>query len=155
MRYFWLTLGLVAALAGGCWYVFFNAACDPRLHAAAETGDVMAWMRCEFRLTAAQSAAIARLHEEHGGACAVHCAAVGAARERLQAARRAGDAAAIAAAEQEEQAAAATCRASTEAHVRRVAALMSPEQGERYLRMVLPRLADLDHRGPPKLSLER
>ncbi len=153
MRYFGLTLGLVAVLAAACWLVFFRAACDPQVHAAAAAGDVMGWMRCEFKLTETQYIAIKRLHEEHDGECVRHCEAVGAARDRLEAARKGGDATAVAAAEQQEQAAAELCRASTEAHVRRVAALMSPGQGERYLRMVLPRLADLDHRGPANLSL--
>ncbi len=114
----------------------------------------MEWMRCEFRLTDAQYAAILKLHEEHAVVCAGHCAAVGDAREKLSAARRAGDSAALAAAEREQREAEAVCRTSVEAHVRQVASLMAPAEGARYLQMVLPRLAALDHAGPPKLSLD-
>jgi len=47
-----------------------------------------------------------------------------------------------------------TCRLSVEEHVRRVAAVMEPRQGARYLAMVLPRLAALDHSGPPNARLD-
>lgn len=154
MRHFWKTIGLVGVAAVLCWLVFFRAHCDPRAHAAAEAGDVLAWMHCEFRLSEAQFAAIRALHGDHRRICAEHCAAVGAAQSRLEAARRAGDRAGVAAAEAEKMQAETVCRVSVEAHVRQVAALMDPAQGERYLRLVLPRLAALDHAGPPDLSLQ-
>ena len=155
MRHFWTTLVLVTALAVGCWLLVFRATCDPAAHAAVRAGDVLGWMRCEFQLTDAQFSAIRKLHEEHSVVCAGHCAAVAAARSRLAEVRRGGDAAGIVAAAREERVALETCRQSVEAHVRRVAALMDPTQGERYLRMVLPRLAELDHAAPPGLTLER
>jgi hypothetical protein len=155
MRHFWTTLALALGVAAGSWFAFFRAHCDPDAHVAARGGDTMEWMRCEFRLTEAQHAEIVRLHNQHGVVCAEHCALVGAARERLAAARRAGAAAAIAAAADDQKKAEAVCRASTEEHVRRVAAVMAPEQGKRYLAMVLPRLAGLDHLGPPNVTLDR
>jgi hypothetical protein len=44
------------------------------------------------------------------------------------------------------------CRSSTEAHARAVAAIMGEEQGARYLAIVLPRLAHVDHTGAPDLQ---
>jgi hypothetical protein len=154
MRHFWTTLVLIAALATGCWLLFFRVACDPKAHAAAQAGNVMEWMRCEFRLTEAQYAAIGKLHAEHAAVCAGHCTAVETARAKVAAARGTGDAAQVAAAQREQREAENVCRVSVEAHVRRVAAVMDPAAGERYLKMVLPRLAALDHAGPPSLSLE-
>lgn len=154
MRHFWTTLALVLALAAGCWVVVFRASCDPAAHAAARSGDVLAWMRCEFHLTDAQYAAILKLHRANSAVCAGHCAAVAAARAHLAQVQRGGSQSTIDAAARELCAAEEICRASTEVHVRRVAAEMAPGEGERYLKMVLPRLAALDHSGPPALTLE-
>ncbi|MFT3828898.1 MAG: hypothetical protein QM691_04240 [Opitutaceae bacterium] len=155
MRHFWTTIALLLGVGAGSWFGFFRAQCDHHAHAAARAGDTLEWLRCEFHLSEAQHAAILRLHEEQSIVCAEHCALVAEARERLAAARRSGDAAALAAATAQERDAEAVCRASTEAHVRRVAAVMAPAQGQRYLAMVLPRLAALDHRAPPNVTLDR
>ena len=154
MRHFWATLAVSGGIALLCWFGFFRANCDPAAHAAAREGDTLAWLRCEFRLTETQYAEIRRLHAAHRVVCVGHCDAVRVVRERLAAARRAGDAPASAAAERDERAAVEVCRIATEAHVRQVAAVMGPEEGRRYLAMVLPRLAQLDHQGPPGLTLE-
>ncbi len=148
VRYFLFTLVAVLAIAAACGFFVFHVTCDPKAHAAARNGDVMEWMRCEFHLTQAQYAEILRLHETHSERCVLHCAAVQEARERIAAARQADDAAALAKAEAAERDADAVCVAATEAHVRRVAAVMGPEEGARYLALVLPRLSQLDHRGP-------
>jgi hypothetical protein len=47
----------------------------------------------------------------------------------------------------------AVCVKATTEHFRRVAALMPAGQGERYLAIVLPRLADFDHRGAPTVQV--
>lgn len=154
-RYLWLTLGLVAALAAGAGLACYHFSCDRLAHAAVHDGDVMVWMRHEFCLSDTQYAQILRMHEEHSAVCAQHCAAVRAARDRLGAAKVGGEAPALADAARELQRTEEVCRASTEAHVRRVAAAMAPEQSARYLAMVLPRLAALDHDGPPSPVLDR
>ncbi len=155
MRHFWKTLALAGVLAAGTWYTCFRVHCDPSAHAAAQAGDVLGWMRCEFSLSEEQFTAIRALHEEHRKECAAHCAAVREARAREGAARQAGDSAGAAAAANAQRDAETLCRASVEAHVRRIAALMTPAEGERYLRLVLPRLDDSDHSGPPDLSPAR
>lgn len=154
-RYRWITLGLVLAVAAGAGLTCYHFSCDRTAHAAARDGDVMIWMRHEFCLSEAQYVAVLRLHEEHSVVCAQHCAAVRTARAQLTEAARRGEAAAVIAAQQELQRTEEVCRASTEAHVRRVAAAMAPEQGSRYLAMVLPRLSSLDHEGPPSPRLDR
>jgi hypothetical protein len=100
----------------------------------------MAWLRAEFQLNDAQFAAIKKLHEDYRGVCAEHCAAIMAAE------KRGAPAAEIAALEK-------TCVDAMNAHFRRVAALMPSGQGERYLAIVLPRIADYDHRGAPNVQV--
>jgi len=154
-RYWWITLGLVLALAAGAGMACYHFSCDHTAHAAARDGDVMNWMRHEFCLSDAQYAEILRLHETHSEVCARHCAAVRLAREQLDEARGRGVPGALNAAEQELRRTEEVCWASTEEHVRRVAAVMAPDSGARYLALVLPRLAALDHEGPPSPSLSR
>jgi hypothetical protein len=154
-RYLWATLGLVLALAVGAGAACYHFSCDHTAHEAARDGDIMGWMRHEFCLSDAQYAEILRLHAEHSVVCARHCMVVRAAREHVVAAQRLSDAPAVAAAGQELRQAEELCRASTEAHVRRVATVMAPEQGMRYLALVLPRLSSLDHEGPPSPRLDR
>jgi uncharacterized membrane protein len=81
---------------------------------------------------------------------------VQAARAKLAALNRGpgSDPAAERAAAAEVRRAEEACRMSVEAHVRAVAAAMDPAQGARYLAMVLPRLAALDHAGPPNARLD-
>lgn len=154
LRYSLLSLAVLVAVALGCGAFMFHFACDPQTHAAVRDGDVMRWMRCEFHLTDAQYAEIVRLHEEQSARCAVHCAAVQTARAGIEAALSAGDHEGIEAARKAVGAAEAVCMNSTEAHVRRVAAVMAPEEGRRYLEMVLPRVAGIDHEAPPGPLLE-
>lgn len=154
-RYLWATLGLVLVLAVGAGVACYHFSCDRSAHEAARDGDVMGWMRHEFCLNETQYAEILRLHTEHSAVCAQHCAVVRTAREHVATAKRLDAAPALAAAEQELKQSAEVCRASTEAHVRRVAAVMAPEQGMRYLALVLPRLSSLDHEGPPSPRLDR
>jgi hypothetical protein len=96
----------------------------------------MTWLRAEFRLDDAQFAAIKKLHEDYSVVCGQHCTAIMAARERSAPASE------MAALEK-------VCVDSMTEHFRRVAALMPPEQGQRYLAMVLPRVANYRHSAPP------
>ena len=63
------------------------------------------------------------------------------------------DPAAVTTAERKLQELRTACETAITAHVRQVAALMAPEQGRRYLALVLPRIAEFDHTAVPDLSL--
>jgi hypothetical protein len=138
MRNFLLTLALLAAAAAGAGWGFYHLSRNPSLEAAARNGDTMAWLRTEFGLDAAQFAAIDRLHQTYTETCARHCTAIMDARRRH-------------ASEEEIRSLEAACVRSMTDHFRQVAALMPPGQGERYLALVLPRIAEYDHRGAPTL----
>jgi len=144
---------LVVAIATGA--VCYRLGSDPRLHAAAARGDAMEWLRADFQLTDAQFAAIRQLHDSYAGTCEEHCRMIMDAaevRDQLQAAGR--DAAKVAAAEAELQRLTLVCETAIARHVREVAALMNPEAGQRYLALVLPKIADFDHRAAPDLRLD-
>jgi hypothetical protein len=64
-----------------------------------------------------------------------------------------GDKAALEAATSKIQGLRTICEGSIAAHVRKVAALMSPEDGRRYLALVLPKIANFDHTAAPDLRL--
>lgn len=133
-----IAVALVAcAIACGVVFVLSD---DPALRAAARDGDAMAWLRLEFRLNDGEFASIQRLHEEFSIECSRHCAAIMAARERNAAAAE------VAALEK-------YCVDAMGDHFRRVAALMPPEKGERYLAVVLPRLAGHAHQGAPNVRV--
>ncbi|MBI5381841.1 MAG: periplasmic heavy metal sensor [Opitutae bacterium] len=157
MKNFFLTVALVLAVGAAACAVFFHWRCDDTLHTAAQQRDAMAWLRTEFHLDEAQVAAIAKLHADYSEVCAEHCAAIGDARAelaQLQASGQAPTAALIAArtrvAERE-----LVCRTAIAGHLRAVAKLMPPAEGERYLRLLLPRVANYDHHGAPNVRLDR
>lgn len=134
----WLLTALVAlgvcALSFGAFYALNREPAPVR--AAVESGDPMEWLRVEFKLTDDQFNAVQALHDQYGVVCARHCAAIMAAE------KRGAPRTEVAALEQ-------VCVQSMTEHFRRVAGLMSPEQGERYLAVVLPRVHDYDHRAAP------
>ena len=141
MRNFLFTLGVVAAACALSFGGFFAMNREsPEMRQALRDGDTMAWLRTEFRLNAAQSDAIKKLHEDYREQCAGHCAAIMAAEKR---GAPQGEVAALE----------KICVEAMTAHFRRVAALMPPGQGERYLAVVLPRIADFDHRGAPNVQV--
>lgn len=140
MKNFLLTLvlaGLACVVAFGAFY-FLNDNAAMR-HAARE-GDAMVWLQAEFQLKAAPMAAIKKLHEDYGEVCAGHCALITKARR---------DQAAPAELSRLEQ----LCVDAMTAHFREVAALMPPAQGQRYLDMVLPRMAQYPHAGAPSVQM--
>ncbi|HVU34378.1 MAG TPA: hypothetical protein VHE61_13155 [Opitutaceae bacterium] len=140
MKNWILTLVFALAACAVSYGVFYAANREPAaVRAAARNGDAMQWLRVEFKLTDAQYAAIKQLHAQYGTVCAKHCAAIMAAQ------KSGAPAAEIASLENE-------CVTSMTAHFHRVAALMSPEEGRRYLAIVLPRINDYDHRGAPNLE---
>ena len=141
MKNFLITLGVIVAACGAAFGVFYALNGNAAMHAAARENDAMAWLRAEFHLDAAQFAAIQQLHDEYSRVCAGHCAAIMAARERK------APPAEVAALEQ-------TCVDAMTAHFRRVAALMPPAEGQRYLATVLPRVAGYAHTGAPNVQVK-
>jgi hypothetical protein len=140
VRNLFITIGVALAACAVACGVFYAVSDDRALRAAAREGDAMVWLRVEFHLDDVQFAAIKRLHEDYSVECGGHCAAIMAARERK------APAAEVAALEK-------FCVDSMGGHFRKVAALMPPGQGERYLALVLPRIADYSHHGAPNVRV--
>ena len=142
MKNLLLTLGILAAVCALSYGGFYLMTREPaEVQQAMRDGDAMAWLRTEFKLDIEQFAAIKKLHDDYRGVCADHCAAI------MDAQKRRAPAAEIVALEK-------TCVDAMTAHFKRVAALMPPGQGERYLAIVLPRIADFDHRGAPNVQVK-
>lgn len=138
---FTLTIALGACvLSFGAFYAINRE--PAALRAAARDGNALAWLRVEFKLNDTQFAAIKRLHDEYGSVCSAHCSAIMDAEKR-------------GAAPSEIQALENTCVSSMTEHFKRVAAVMSPAEGQRYLAIVLPRVHDYDHRGAPNVQAQR
>jgi hypothetical protein len=104
--------------------------------------DEVAWLRDEFRLTPAQTAAIEKLHDDYHPVCMEHCRRITQARARLALATDKTSAQAELARLE------AVCHDATQAHLRRVAAVMPPEQAERFLSLVLPKVSGQTHDAP-------
>ena len=142
MKNFLFTLGMIAGVCALSFGVFYAVSREPaEVQRALREGDALAWLRTEFKLNDTQFAAIQALHATYREACAEHCAAIMAAE------KRGAPPAEVAALEK-------TCVEAMTAHFRRVAALMPAGQGERYLAIVLPRIADFDHRGAPNVQVK-
>lgn len=142
MKNWILTLCLALGACGLSFGAFYWVNREPaELRAVAREGDAMEWLRLEFQLNEDQFAAIKQLHEDYGVICAQHCSAIMAAEQR---GAPKGE---IARLENH-------CVQSMGEHFHRVAALMSPVQGQRYLAVVLPRINDYSHRGAPNVRAE-
>lgn len=142
MKNLLLTIGVVLAACGLSFGVCYTVNRAPdEVRAALRDRDAMAWLRAEFRLSDAQFTAIRQLHEDYREQCAEHCAAIMAAEQK------GAPAVEIAALEK-------TCTDAMGGHFRRVADLMPAGQGARYLAVVLPRVADYDHRGAPNVQVK-
>ncbi len=142
MKNLLLTLAVLVAACGLSFGVFYIMNREPAdVQRAMRDGDALAWLRTEFHLDNSQYAAIKKIHENYAEVCADHCAAIMAAQQRGVSRSE------IAALEK-------TCVDAMLAHFKRVAALMPAGQGERYLAIVLPRIADFDHRGAPNVQVK-
>jgi hypothetical protein len=141
VRNLWITLAVALAACAATFGLSYALNDNPAVRQAARAGDAMSWLRVEFHLDDAQYAAIKRLHEDYAQVCAGHCAAIMAAK------KRSAPPAEIAALEK-------TCVEAMTGHFRRVAALMPPGEGDRYLSMVLSRVADYDHSGAPNVRVK-
>jgi hypothetical protein len=155
-KYVLATLALILAAAGTTWWVCYRIGTEPALHAAVQKGDALEWLRNDFDLNAAQFAAVKRLHESYSTVCEQHCADIQEAARRRDALRGApsGDPATLAGAEKRVQELRVVCETAIATHVRQVAAEMAPEQGRRYLALVLPKIKDFDHQGAADVRVE-
>ena len=148
------TLALIAAVAAVTCALAFRFSGDAAVKAAVAKRDALEWLRSDFQLTEAQFAKIKALHASYSVVCEEHCAAIQQAiqaRNRLKAG--APDANALVAADRKVEDLRVVCETAIAAHVRRCAAEMSPEAGQRYLALVLPKIADFDHQAAPDLQL--
>lgn len=124
--------------------------CDCELGHAAACGDSCRWFRYEYGLDEKTCGEIARRHDAFRGECERHCAAVREAGKALDA-LPAGSPERIGAKQKYDDAVAA-CVAAREAHFRKIAAMMPPEQGEKYLAYVLPLVEGHDHSHVPGVA---
>lgn len=155
MKHLVSTLMLVALVAGAAGFVTFRATGDKSVARALEQQDALAWLKADFKLSDAQFAAIKQLHDSYSIVCEAHCNDIMLAvraRNELKASGQ-KDAAVLAAAERRVEELRTICETAIAAHVRACASHMSPEAGERYLALVLPKIKDFDHQAPPDLQL--
>lgn len=124
---------------------------------AEESGDTLSWLRREFKLSEEQYRKVAQLHQDYGKICGEHCLAIQQATTALEAAQHANpvNPEKIKAAENHRKELVLICEHSMETHLREVAACMPEKEGARYLALVLSRIGNYDHSGPPDLSLKR
>jgi hypothetical protein len=151
------TLVALAALALVAGLLCYRLSLSPELHAAVAKGDALSWLKTDFHLDERQFAEIQKLHAAYAPSCEEHCRLIQeatVARDALKA-RQGADPAAVAAAERTLQELRLNCETAIAAHVRQVAAVMSPDDGRRYLALVLPKIADFDHRMAPDLALQQ
>lgn len=155
MKHLWQTLTLLVAVAAAVGWATYQFGGDDRVHEALAKRDALAWLRTDFRLTDAQFAAIRKLHASYSVVCEQHCLAIQEAAMKRNAIKAApnAEAAVLAAAERRFEELRQVCETAIAAHVREVAAQMAPAQGQRYLALVLPKIADFDHRAAPDLGL--
>jgi hypothetical protein len=148
-RYVLATLSAIAVAAAATCFICYRSGTDPEVHAAVQKGDALAWLRSDFNLDEVQFAAVKRLHDSYAVECEAHCQAIqNAARRREELkAQSPADATALAEAHKKVEELRVVCETAIAAHVRQVASHMSPEQGTRYLALVLPKIKDFDHQG--------
>ena len=120
------------------------AACNTVLHCE----DQVAWLQREFHLSAEETAAIKTLHDGYQPVCREHCAQIHRARSGLAALKAGAPLAETNAAQAELTRVETICREATRAHLERVAAVMAPAEGARFLALVLPKLSRSNHDGP-------
>jgi hypothetical protein len=151
------TLAVIVTLAAVACVITYRLSVDPEVKAAVDKRDAMEWLRTDFDLSDAQFAKIKQLHDSYSLVCEKHCNDImdaARARDALKASAGA-DSVALAAAEKRVQELRQICETAIAAHVRQCAAEMSPAAGQRYLALVLPKIADFDHKAAPDLQVNR
>ncbi len=141
MRNKLLTLVLVLAACGVSYWGFYSMSRAPEtVRKAMAEQDAMMWLKMEFKLSDGQFEKIKRLHDDYYVECSVHCAAIIDARDNQTEATEVTRLEAI-------------CENAMAAHFEKVAAIMAPDEGRRYLAVVLPRVASYDHHQAPSLQV--
>jgi uncharacterized membrane protein len=155
MKFRWIAAALIVALALGAGCIAYVCMRDPMPEVAAGENDALLWLRHEFKLPAEKMARIEQMHEAYQGVCEVHCRNIRAARTEVRKLRETQAAVSeIAAAEAKAREVDLICTTSLEAHLREIASVIGGDEGQRYLSIVLPRIAHFDHAGAPKLDLD-
>ena len=148
MKYRWLS-GIIIAfvtVAAGC--VAYHlmrpvVAGDCTNH---EGCDELAWIRQEFKLEPSQLKRIEAVHGSYRVVCRKHCDMLAETRAGLADARgKKRPENEIAAMETALGKLDGECKAGTTGYVQEVAAIIGGAEGERYLGIVLPRVACFDH----------
>ena len=156
MKHLLATIALIVVAAGTTWFVCYLLGAEPAVRAAVQKGDALEWLRNDFDLNDTQFAAVKQLHDSYALVCEEHCIAIqdAALHRKALKAQAPADPAALALAEKKLDELRVACETAIAAHVRQVAAQMSPEQGNRYLALVLPKIRDFDHQGAADLRVE-
>jgi hypothetical protein len=149
MRYVLATITAIIVAAAAAGFICYQSCSNAEVQAAVQKGDALEWLRTDFNLNEAQFASVKRLHESYAVECEAHCNAIqNAARRREELKTQSPvNATALAEAQQKVEELRAVCETAIASHVRQVAAHMSPDQGARYLALVLPKIKDFDHQG--------
>lgn len=129
-----LFLATLVALLCGYWVVRQGL---PAPEIRPGEGERLEWLAREFGLSVETMSEIRRLQELYGPVCAGHCEAIAEAERKLAQAAPSERAAA----EAELQRLHVVCATATRAHLQSLAALMPPHAGQRFLRLMEPRIA--------------
>lgn len=155
MKFRWIAAVLIVALglmAGGSTYLCLH---KPMPVAKAGEDASLLWLRTDFNLSAEKMAQITQMHEAYQGICDEHCRKIREARDELKKLRTTqADHCDLAAAETKVVELDRACITSLEAHLREIAKVIGGDDGQRYLSIVLPRIAHFDHSGAPNLDLD-
>ena len=127
-----LTVLVAGAAITGASYLLGCRLCARQL---AGSGDDLAWLRREFRLSDAEMQRIRQLHEGYLPKCHENCALIAAKKQELQAALDRAQGMTPEAQQKLAEVAAlrAQCQANMLGHFYEVSRAMPPEQGRRYL----------------------
>jgi hypothetical protein len=157
MKHLFSTLLLVTLVAGAAGFVAYRATADDEVARALAKQDALEWMRVDFDLTETQFAAIKQLHDSYSLVCEEHCREIQRAARERSALKAGGNATpeVLAAADRKVEALRQVCESAIATHVRECATHMSPEAGQRYLALVLPKIRDFNHQAPPDLRLNQ
>lgn len=141
MKNLLITAGFIVALCGVSYGTFYALNREPAgVRQAIQEGDTMEWLRVEFHLSDAQFTKIQQLHNEYYVECTIHCADIMVARDEGESTEEVARLEDI-------------CESAMAEHCRTVATVMNPSDGARYLKIVMPRIADYDHREAPSLQI--
>lgn len=155
MKFRWIAAVLILSLglvAGGSTYMCLR---KPVPVAPAGEDASLLWLRTDFNLPADKMARISQMHGAYQGICDEHCRQIREARVEVKKMRTASaEHCDIVAAEAKVAELDRACVTSLEAHLREIAGVIGGNDGQRYLSIVLPRIAHFDHTGAPNLDLD-